>query len=62
VLRERVEKGESADVFASADMGHPLKLLAEGRDDSGVVRRQSRSAGFGGAAEDAGENPGVRNR
>jgi len=31
VLRERIEKGERADLFASADMGHPLKLLAEGR-------------------------------
>ena len=31
VLRERIEKGEKADLFASADMGHPLKLLADGR-------------------------------
>jgi molybdate transport system substrate-binding protein len=31
VLRERIEKGETADLFASADMGHPLKLLADGR-------------------------------
>ena len=31
VLRERIEKGETVDLFASADMGHPLKLLAEGR-------------------------------
>lgn len=31
VLRERIEKGEKADLFASADMGHPLKLAAEGR-------------------------------
>jgi molybdate transport system substrate-binding protein len=31
LLRERIEKGERADLFASADMGHPLKLLAEGR-------------------------------
>jgi molybdate transport system substrate-binding protein len=31
VLRERIEKGEKADLLASADMGHPLKLLAEGR-------------------------------
>jgi molybdate transport system substrate-binding protein len=30
VLRERIEKGEKADLFASADMGHPLKLLADG--------------------------------
>jgi molybdate transport system substrate-binding protein len=31
VLRERIEKGEKADLFASADMSHPLKLLADGR-------------------------------
>jgi len=31
ILRERIEKGEQVDLFASADMGHPLKLLAEGR-------------------------------
>jgi molybdate transport system substrate-binding protein len=31
VLRERIEKGEKADLLASTDMGHPLKLLADGR-------------------------------
>lgn len=31
VLRDRIEKGEKADLLASADMGHPLKLLADGR-------------------------------
>ena len=31
VLRERIEKGEKTDLFASADMGHPLDLLADGR-------------------------------
>ena len=31
LLRERIEKGEGADVFASADMGHPQKLAADGR-------------------------------
>jgi molybdenum ABC transporter molybdate-binding protein len=31
ILRQRIEKGERADLFASADIGHPLKLLAEGR-------------------------------
>jgi len=30
LLRERIEKGERADLLASADMGHPLKLLQEG--------------------------------
>jgi molybdate transport system substrate-binding protein len=31
ILREWIEKGEQVDLFASAEMGHPLKLLAEGR-------------------------------
>jgi molybdenum ABC transporter molybdate-binding protein len=31
VLRERIENGEKADLFASADMGHPVKLLVDGR-------------------------------
>jgi molybdate transport system substrate-binding protein len=31
VLRDRIESGEKTDLFASADMGHPLKLLADGR-------------------------------
>jgi molybdate transport system substrate-binding protein len=31
VLRERIERGEHADVFASADMGHPQRLAASGR-------------------------------
>jgi ABC-type molybdate transport system substrate-binding protein len=31
LLRERIEKGEAAEVFASADMGHPQRLAAAGR-------------------------------
>jgi molybdate transport system substrate-binding protein len=31
LLRERIENGEPVDLFASADMGHPLKLVQEGR-------------------------------
>src|SRR5262245_25638111 len=31
VLRERIERGERADVFASADMGHPQRLASAGR-------------------------------
>jgi len=31
LLRERIEKGEPAQVFASADMGHPRKLAEAGR-------------------------------
>jgi ABC-type molybdate transport system substrate-binding protein len=30
LLRERIEKGEAAQVFASADMGNPQKLAASG--------------------------------
>jgi molybdate transport system substrate-binding protein len=29
-MRERIERGEKVDVFASADIGHPLKLRREG--------------------------------
>ncbi len=31
LLRERIEKGEVAHVFASADTGHPKKLVEQGR-------------------------------
>jgi molybdate transport system substrate-binding protein len=31
LLRERIENGERTDLFASADMGHPLRLLRDGR-------------------------------
>ena len=31
LMRERIEKGDKVDVFTSADMGHPLKLRADGR-------------------------------
>jgi molybdenum ABC transporter molybdate-binding protein len=31
LLRERIERGEPAHVFASADVGHPAKLEAAGR-------------------------------
>ena len=30
-MRERIERGEHADVFASADVGHPRKLVEDGR-------------------------------
>jgi molybdate transport system substrate-binding protein len=30
LLRERIEKGELAHIFASADVGHPAKLTADG--------------------------------
>jgi ABC-type molybdate transport system substrate-binding protein len=31
LMRERIERGEAADLFASADMGHPERLLRNGR-------------------------------
>ena len=31
LMRERIERGEQVDVFASADLGHPLTLRREGR-------------------------------
>ena len=31
LMRERIEKGERVDLFASADMGHPLQLRQQGR-------------------------------
>jgi molybdate transport system substrate-binding protein len=30
-LRERIEAGDKVDLFASADVGHPRKLVADGR-------------------------------
>ena len=30
-MRERIERGEQADLFASADIGHPRTLVEEGR-------------------------------
>jgi ABC-type molybdate transport system substrate-binding protein len=31
LMRECIERGEQVDVFASADLGHPLTLQREGR-------------------------------
>lgn len=31
LMREKIEAGAPADLFTSADMGHPLKLQADGR-------------------------------
>jgi molybdate transport system substrate-binding protein len=41
LLKERLAKGESADVFASANMEHPQALAAEGK--SGPVRMFARN-------------------
>ena len=37
LLRERIEKGEPAHVFASADVGHPAKLAEAGRAQGKVT-------------------------
>ncbi len=37
LLRERIEKGEAAHIFASADMGHPAKLLDAGYAKTNVA-------------------------
>jgi molybdenum ABC transporter molybdate-binding protein len=37
LLRERIEKGEPAHVFASADVGHPTRLAAAGLAQSKVA-------------------------
>jgi molybdate transport system substrate-binding protein len=37
VLRERIEKGEQADLFASADMGNPFTLSRAGKSGSVVL-------------------------
>jgi len=42
LLRERIEKGEPADVFASADMGNPEALAKAGRASSPVVFARNR--------------------
>ena len=37
LLRERIEKGEPAHVFASADVGHPTRLAQSGRAKTTVA-------------------------
>jgi molybdate transport system substrate-binding protein len=37
VLRDRIEKGEQADLFASADVGNPLALWREGKSGPVVL-------------------------
>ncbi len=45
VLRERIESGERADLFASADMGNPLQLLHAGRATRVVMFARNRLCG-----------------
>jgi len=42
LLRERIEKGEPADVFASADVGNPQALARAGRATAPVVFARNR--------------------
>jgi molybdate transport system substrate-binding protein len=37
LLRERIEKGEPAHIFASADVGHPARLVGAGRAETTVA-------------------------
>jgi molybdate transport system substrate-binding protein len=46
VLRERIEKGEPADVFASADMGNPLALSKAGKAGPVVLFARNRLCAF----------------
>ena len=42
LLRERIEKGERAEVFASADLRHPQALSKAGRASTPVVFTRNR--------------------
>ncbi|HEY0207034.1 MAG TPA: extracellular solute-binding protein [Acetobacteraceae bacterium] len=47
VLRERLERGEAADLFASADMGQPRRLAAAGRGTPVVMFARNRMCALG---------------
>ena len=42
LLRERIEKGEAVDAFASADLGNPQALAMAGRARSPIVFARNR--------------------
>ena len=46
-LRERLEHGEAADLFASADMTQPRRLMMEGRGTSVVLFARNRMCAIG---------------
>lgn len=46
LLRQRIEKGEHADLLASADMGNPLTLLNEARATRVVMFTRNTLCGF----------------
>jgi len=47
MLRERLERGEAADLFASADMGQPRRLTAAGRGTPVVLFARNRMCALG---------------
>jgi len=58
LLRARIEKGEAAHIFASADMGHPARLFDGGYAKTNVAifaRNQLVRSGARGSQGDAGE-------
>lgn len=42
LLRARIERGEAADLFASADLGHPSTLAAAGRSGPVAIFARNR--------------------
>jgi len=42
LLRERIEQGERPDLFASADLGHPTRLAAQGLAGAPVIFTRNR--------------------
>ena len=55
-LRERIERGEPADVFASADMGHPRRLADAGRSYPVVAFAHNRLCALASAKISVSEN------
>ena len=47
ILRERLERGEPADLFASADMGQPQRLADAGRGTPVVLFARNRMCALG---------------
>jgi len=47
LLRERLEQGEAADLFASADMGHPRHLAEAGRGTPVILFARNRMCALG---------------
>lgn len=56
LMRDRIEAGEAVDLFTSADMGHALKLRADGRAAAVVMFTRNKLCAF--AKPEAGLNAG----